>query len=293
MTTSLLTVAKNQEMARKGAASSHGGAVFLSLSIGTLKSPKLTNYAKNTILESMVKLYPDKVMFYKFKNPRRLNATGKKATDASQRTEEQATDSLEASLRRTRREISDIVQCNDFDKFATFTFDPKKHPQASDYSYAKKKMIQWLNKQQARHGAFNYLVVPERQKNGNLHFHALLDGFTGKYHATNMRGKGKTARQCYKIDSWEKSNGFADMEEIGNKEATAHYIGKYISKDISNNEKIQQKGEKRYFSSRSLKRPKKLYNKSLNSLVAHENLQLNTLSTWENDYVEITTIRKK
>ena len=49
-------------------------------------------------------------------------------TTQNERTEEQINDSIDSSLRRTRREISDIVDCNDFDKFATFTFDPKKAP---------------------------------------------------------------------------------------------------------------------------------------------------------------------
>jgi hypothetical protein len=255
-------------------------------------------------------------MYFTFKFPGRKQQKNESELNnllpEKERTQAQKDASIDASLRRTRREIADIVDCNQFDKFATFTFDPSKHPQANDYQFAKKKFVQWINKQQVRHGSFTYIVVPERQNNGNIHFHALLGGFTGKYHPTNKRGKGDKERQCYKIDSWEKSNGFADMEDIGNKTATGKYIGKYISKDlihsensglvspaddnsgvIDKNTAIQKKHEKRYFSSKGLKRPEKHYNTSLETVTHLEQLDLTKMQEYENDYVTVKTIPKK
>lgn len=280
---------------------------FLSLSKGTLKHTPLTLHTPQTRLQTMTKVYNDKVKFYRFKHLFDTSNTDDERrifndTEKKEQTPEQKKNSVERSLARTRREIADIVDSNDFDKFATFTFDPKKHPECDNYDYAKKKMIVWLSNQQAKYGAFRYLLIPERQSNGNLHFHALLGGFTGHYHATNMRGKGKNQRQCYKIDSWEKSNGFADMEDIGNKEATGKYIGKYIAKDITSDTATPQNGKKhvkivekygkRYFSSKGLNKPQKLYNLEISSIIGKYDLDVTSIQDYENDHVQITTIKK-
>lgn len=259
----------------------------------------------------MHKVYPNKVMFFNFKYPRRptekappLNSN---QIPVSERTAEQIAESLDRSIARTRREIADIVDCNDFDKFATFTFDPKKHPSCASWDYSKRIMENWLNNTQKNYGSFRYLLVPERQSNGNIHFHALLGGFTGKFYATNIRGKGAKQRQCYKITSWENSNGFADMEDIGNKSATGKYIGKYITKDITfplkGNEVITEqigkdtpiisKNGKRYFCSKGLKKPTKHYNAELPAVVKQHSLDIATLEYYENDYITVSTIKKK
>lgn len=301
------------------ASAAKGAGVFLSLSKGTLKAtytnPNLNSTVPRTLLQTMTKEYPDKVKYFNFRYPQHVEKDKKNLKIPQfERTQEMIDHSIERSLSRTRREIKDIVDCNDFDKFATFTFDPKKHPRCNDYEYAKNKIINWLRNQQALHGSFRYLLVPERQKNGNLHFHALLGGYTGKYHATNMRGKGENQRQCYKIASWEASNGFADMEDIGNKAAVARYIGKYITKEmhplpltgertpspdisptcvIDGSTSIVQKYGKRYFSSKGLNKPKKYYNDNLLQTLKKHNLNLKTAKTWSNDFVDITTIKKK
>lgn len=283
-----------------------GGDPFPSLSKGTHIASKLLNdtHTPETQVQTITKVYPNKIMHIQLKFP--YVKRGKKPeiiteTTEKERTEEQINDSLDSSLRRTRREIADIVDCNDFDKFATFTFDPKKHPLCKDYEYAKKIMIKWLKNQQLTHGAFRYVLVPERQSNGNIHFHALLGGFTGKYHTTNTRGNDK--RQCYKINSWETRYGFADMEDIGNKEATGRYIGKYITKEMTRTQNIDdtaigkhteivQKHGKRFFSSNDLKKPTKQYNEEISSLISEHNLDKSTTDTYENDFAKITTIRK-
>ena len=264
-----------------------------SLSIGTLKSPKpyLTATTSRKIYETLLKIYPDKIVFYTWKYPMIVkNEENKPKMPKTKPTLSQQIETLNASIRRTKREIADIVDCNEFDLFATFTFDPKKHPECANWDYSKKKIIQWLNKQQARHGAFRYLLVPERQKNGNLHFHALLGGFTGKIKATNIRGTGEFQRQCYKIISWEKSNGFADAEQISNKQAIGRYIGKYLQKNITPEELITQKNGKRYFSSKGLKKPIKQYNLSYQDI--QEKYIFNPAQTYyyENDYMKIQQI---
>jgi hypothetical protein len=198
----------------------------------------------------------------------------------------------------------DLAECNEFDKFATFTFDPKKHPLCKDYEYAKKIIIKWLKNQQLTHGSFRYILVPERQSSGNIHFHALLGGFTGKYYKTNIRNKGrKDERQCYKIKSWETRYGFADMEDISYKQRAANYIAKYINKDMTRTHtpesegmdkhtQIIQKNGKRYFSSKGLNKPTRKYNEHLDHVISENNLDMETKDEFENDFAIITTYRK-
>lgn len=291
-----------------------GGDPFPSLSKGTrLASKSITNtHTVDIQLQTLTKYYPDKIVFMQFKFPlskREQKPENIVENPPIERTQEQIHDSIDSSLRRTRREIADIVDCNDFDKFATFTFDPKKHPLCKDYEYAKKIISKWLKNQQLTHGAFRYILVPERQFNGNIHFHALLGGFTGQYYPTNQRGNAQNTRQCYKIKSWESRYGFADMEDIGNKQATGRYIGKYITKDmtrtpytayssisdpttIGKDTEIVKKYQKRYFSSQNLKKPTKEYNHQLKTLVSLHNLDEKTQNRYENDYVIITTLQK-
>jgi len=285
-----------------------GGDPFPSLSKGTsLATFSLTDtHTPQIQVQQITKVYPSKVMYIQLKFP--YIKHGEKPeinsdTTEVERTEEQINDSIDSSLRRTRREIADIVDCNDFDKFATFTFDPKKHPRCKDYEYAKAIIIKWLKNQQHAHGSFRYVLVPERQSNGNIHFHALLGGFTGKYHKTNTRGNGENKRQCYKINSWEARYGFADMEEISNKEATGRYIGKYITKDmtrtqeinptvIDKNTQITKKHQKRYFNSQGLNKPIKQYNERIATVITEHNLDKSTENVYENDFAIITTYKK-
>jgi hypothetical protein len=180
-----------------------------------------------------------------------------------------------------------LALCNNFDKFATFTFDPKKHD-AYDARECKRIMIQWLNNTQKACGAFRYLIVAEPTSDGKTHFHALLGGFTGKYHATNKRGTGDRARQCYKVDSWERSNGFADMEDIQDTQRLVNYIVKYLAKDINNT--LVGKNERRYWASKNLNRPKIEHHATLESLREKSELDFDKTSEYENDHCFITTI---
>lgn len=294
-------IANDNHVGRRDTATlrGRGAPTFPSLSKGTLKSTSniINPYFLTT---SLTKIYPEKVKFFLFKTIKKTSiidasspfelSPQAQSTAEIVRTPEQILDTYNRSIARTRRELTDLVECNDFDKFGTLTFDPKKHPKCNDREYATKKVIQWLNNQQKLHGAFNYILNIEQQDNGNYHFHALLGGFTGKYHATNVRGVGEARRQCYKLNSWEKTNGFADMEDISDKVRLANYLLKYITKDMTST--LVVKGKKRYYASKNLMRPEKAYNQELSELVASGDYAVEPLDTYENDYVVITTLAK-
>ena len=71
------------------------------------------------------------------------------------------------------------------------------------------------------------------------------------------------------------------MEDIGNKEATGRYIGKYITKDITTTQEIDtttigkhtvitKKHQKRYFNSQGLNKPIKQYNEHIATVVKEQ-----------------------
>lgn len=271
-----------------------GGGGRYSLSITTLDTPLTTHNRGEPLYDyhqTMTKCYPDKVVWYKFKEMLQRRRPGfevPQKTSDKELTPQEKEQHKERSLRRSRQKLRDLTDCNDFDKFATFTFDPSKHD-AYNYTECKRKMTKWLNKQQERHGKFRYIIVSELMKDGKIHFHALLGDFTGKYHKTRSRGSKNTLRQCYKIDSWEKNYGFADMEDISDKSRIANYIGKYISKDF--NEKAPN--EKRYWASQALNTPIVRYDDELAKLIKQNSVELANLTHYENDHCEIVTLPLK
>lgn len=155
-----------------------------------------------------------------------------------------------SSLQRSKTLISDYVLCNEFDMFATFTYDPKK-VDSFDYSHAKKVMSHWLNNQKRPHKSPNlaYLIVAESHKSGAIHFHALMKGYQGKLTYAKLH-KG---RKIYNIDEW--GWGFSTVARIDNVEIVASYVKKYISKDM-----LKITNKKRFWVSRNLNKPLKTYN---------------------------------
>jgi hypothetical protein len=159
---------------------------------------------------------------------------------------------LERSIRRSKKEITKIVLANPFGIFAHFTTDPKKLNRYDD-NLVKSKFKNWVDTER-RKGKFEYLIIPERHKDGALHFHALICEFPGSMSAKRRDNgtliiDGKN-RQLYNFDSyklgWSEANFFPAEESM----AIALYVKKYITKDVD-----QVFGKRRYWASRGLIKP--------------------------------------
>lgn len=128
------------------------------------------------------------------------------------------------SFQRTKRVITDLTICNDFDSFATFTFKDNRN----NLEACRMKMSSWLHSQQKTYGKFNYLIVPEFHKDKKaIHFHALLKDYKGKLYKTNHKIKGRTV---YNITSYRK--GYTTLVKIDDIDKVSSYIRKYITKDM-------------------------------------------------------------
>lgn len=208
------------------------------------------------VINNITKEYPDMIKVVIYKRPlvyvREEGSIKRNKLEVSDDTYEPSV----TSLSRTKTLIRDIVLCNDFDLFCTFTFDPDK---VDRYNLAAcwGKMSRWIRHQKDKSPDLTYLVVPEQHKDGAWHFHALISHYNGSLR--NSKHKTGTGRIVYNLTSYR--SGFSTAVEIDNREAVAHYVIKYITKDF-----IKRFNQRRFFCSRNLKRPSKIINSPIFSL---------------------------
>lgn len=206
------------------------------------------------------KVYPTFSRLLVYKHPFMVQlGTRETKNKKMQRTDFQKETSLQRSLRRTKVTIRDIVLCNRFEYFCTFTF--KDHRESVDI--CKARMHYWLQSQQKIHGSFEYLIVPEFHHDKKaLHFHALIQGYKGRLieavnPITHELVIGKNKKQVFNFPGW--ASGFSTAieitQDVEDRAKVASYIGKYITKDMP-----QFHGKKRYWTSRGLVRPEKTNN---------------------------------
>ena len=169
-----------------------------------------------------------------------------------------------SSLQRTRSTIVDLCLANQFDCFATFTFSPAVVDRYN-FEQCKSKLHSWLKYQRRLFPDMAYLLVFEQHKDGALHFHALFKNFSPPLSPLRLR-KG---RQLYNILSYPL--GFNTFEYISSISRISTYISKYIKKDV-----LKLTNKKRYWSSRNLRRPSKVYNSPLSLFINSDCPQLYT-----------------
>lgn len=215
---------------------------FLDQSFDDFFSKPDLEISEGTTISNIVKEYPSmlKVVIYhdSYTLPRRTyNPDVRKLEKASRRQ-----DSIDRSVRRSRMMVKDIIACNSWDYWCTFTFSPKKVDRL-DFDQCRRKMSLWLDRQKQ----LRYIIVPELHKNGAIHFHALL----ANYHGT-LKDTGKTTQNGHRIFKPNYKGGISEFVELDNNtDAIASYMTKqYITKDM-----IKFYGRKRYTTSRNLQVP--------------------------------------
>lgn len=205
-------------------------------------------------LYNSIKEYPNMIQIIIYKNPSRFPIV--EGFKARRRPDEVDDDymTLERSVRRSRVQIRDLIFCNNFDYFCTFTFNPKKYDRYN-FNNLKLVMTRWLNNQRRLNSPnLKYIVIPEFHKDGAIHFHALLKNYNGPVKETGKRTKGNY--KIFNLPSFR--GGFTTASPIDeNLDAISEYVSKYITKDM-----IKIFNKNRYFCSQGLIRPKKYHNKA-------------------------------
>lgn len=151
---------------------------------------------------------------------------------------------LRCNLSRAKQSIIEYTLCNEFEYFFTGTIDPKKYDRY-DFEKYMKDLSKFFNNYKNRHSKeFIYLIVPELHKDGALHVHGFLGGLNRNDLFTNKNG-------YLEWSSYSSKFGYMSLNSIRNKEHSAYYCTKYITKDI---EKIVGKHRQLFRCSKGLKK---------------------------------------
>lgn len=181
------------------------------------------------------------IEMYMFEVPLLLNHS--KHKEASIKRKDRADEYRERTAHRGSFLIRRIVHANfrDYDKFISLTFNDDNDFDIADLKVTNKYKSKFFNdlKRYLKKN-LKYIVVPEFQKRGAVHYHIVC----------NLPYVDKEVIEKY----W--NYGFIDIRAISNLDKQAYYLTKYISK---NNKDPRFKGNKTYFTSTNLKRPKPVY----------------------------------
>lgn len=182
-------------------------------------------------------------LYYDFNTKRSESSLGR------EKTEEEKAKILKRSLGRTKSTLRRLVNTNSrswvdnrkivyIPKFVTLTF--KKN--LTELTIANKEYTNFVKRLNVhlyheKKNRLRYVVVPEFQKRGAVHFHIIF---------FNLHWfKAKTL-----ADIW--GNGFINIRDISEVRNVGAYMTKYMAKDAFDKRLI---GRKKYFSSRGLKKP--------------------------------------
>ena len=151
------------------------------------------------------------------------------------------------AVRRARAQVRDLALCNPFRWFVTLTLD-KSRVNRYDMAEITRKLNTWLDNQVRRKG-LAYVLVPERHKDGAVHFHGFfndaleaVDSGTLSLPGQKRPRRPRSARQraewleqgahpVYNLPAW--SWGFTTAIELyGEYDRAVGYVCKYIGKGM-------------------------------------------------------------
>lgn len=191
------------------------------------------------------------------------------------------------NLSRAQRTIRDLILCNKFDYFCTFTFNSHKVDRY-DFGVCKKKITDVFKNYKDRYSNdFRYVIVPEFHKDGGVHFHGLVRGireedFTVPEYIwkrdkkTDELTKVPNTRKYVDWQYYSKKLGFFSCSRIKNYEKCARYVSKYVTKDLIN----LKLGQRVFMASTGLNRPELVFD-------ADDVPKMFGVADFSNDFVEI------
>ena len=157
---------------------------------------------------------------------------------------------LSNNVTRARTRVFELAICNDFEYFITLTINKEKLDRYELKEYIK-KLGQFIRNYRRDYEAdIQYLLIPEKHKDGAWHMHGLIKGIPKDHLYINENG-------YLDWENYKKRFGWCSIDKIKNKEAISKYITKYVRKSFDTDRGITEKESKLYYSSRGLKRPQK------------------------------------
>lgn len=213
----------------------------------------------------MIKKYHRKIIYcgkyldlYEYKNPIYYNFDPRqKIYDGCLTEKENKTIS---SLNRAKQNLYMIIKGNLKKEykplFLTLTFAEN----VVKLKQANKELTLFFKRMYWEFGKkLDYVVVPEFQKRGAVHYHIVI---------FNLKRDKTTRNKIKKI--W--GLGFIDLKDIKKIKNFSAYVSKYITKDFSDKRMSKQKA---YFCSRNIQRPDKIRNeKRLTEFLENNTMRL-------------------
>ena len=157
---------------------------------------------------------------------------------------------LDESISRTKSRIYEIARCNPWEYFVTLTLDKTKIDcyDIKGFTVKFNRMISDTNKDRER--KIQYMIIPEKHKNGAFHFHGFIMGLTEE----DVR---KNKNKYLEWGSYRDKFGYCSLSQIRSIEACSAYCKKYITKDLRAT--IKKKGANMYYCSLGLSRGERVY----------------------------------
>lgn len=163
--------------------------------------------------------------------------------------EQRKADNLDRAQRRAKAAVRDLAASNDFRWFVTLTLSPEKIDRY-DVREITRRLNHWLDNHVRRSG-LAYVLVPERHKDGAIHFHGL---FTDAVTAVDSGHRDSGGHKVYNLPEWEL--GFTTAIELyGERRRAIAYVCKYIGKQMGPDGRPEKVGGRWYYSGGKLQRP--------------------------------------
>lgn len=215
---------------------------------GTVKP----DYVLHSYTESIYKLVRFKRSYGEFLSMKKLDKSLQVSNDQK----------LKNNLSRARSMVLQYALCNPWDYFFTGTIDKTKYDRFDLGVYAS-ALSQWIRDRRKEYGTqIQYLLVPERHKDGAWHIHGLLANIPEDKLSRFI--PGVHPQRLVDGDYWDWSDyrkkfGFCSIGLIRDPVGCSFYISKYISKHLdSDNCDCDALGRHLYFHSRPLSTAKKV-----------------------------------
>lgn len=161
-------------------------------------------------------------------------------------------DKLANNLSRAKARVNELALCNDWEYFITLTIDKSKYDRYNLKAYYRdfSEFIHNLNRRRPVERKITYLLIPETHEDGAWHMHGLFNGLCENDFYINQNG-------YFSWDKYDKKFGYISLDHIKDKDRTASYIVKYITKDVGRN--VTELGCHLYYASKNLKTAELLY----------------------------------
>ena len=217
---------------------------------GRLKD-KLGVPAEQVCHNARVKFYPDGSMDVLVCERPIFSTAGWEAQHKGRRPRDLpgvAADGSDRAMRRARAQVRELALANPaLSLFVTLTLDARRVDRY-DMAEITRKLNSWLDNNVRRRG-LAYVLVPERHKDGAIHFHGL---FNEALEVVDSGHTDKGGHTVYNLPGW--SLGYTTAIRLyGEREAAVGYVTKYIGKQG------EKPGGRWYYSGGQLVRPEVSY----------------------------------